>query len=1052
VAHPAEQQAGPTRERFLTALFVVLFLAGLGVLVHAWVTPTSLFYRQAVTLVVVAVLLALLGLRHVFAERRLRRTLADAYQRMAQLDALTRSPAAELPLAEVLADLLQRLQSLVPADAAAIYLVEDGQLVRQAGDDIDLPATLFGRGLVGQVAAQARVLTGDVPGCASAAAAPLIVNGRVTGVLLLGCTQTRAFPADQLDLLRFMADRAALTVERARLDDAHRRARLGAEHARRHLTLLGDASRALMTADDEQQVLAAVVETALGSFADYVAGYLADNQQLSRRAARHIDPTLSGLVDKLAHVGEDELRRVMTTGHGELTIRVPAPDSDADPSDWRLPEAMGALQLTSFVVVPVRAAGHPLGVVVMGTLASRRGYRPSDLAAVEEVGNRAGLAIERARLYRDARENARLSGAYSDRLRQLLDGLLSIEATPDTTSRLNTAVRSAQRVLRADRVFLRLAGGALVTTDPQAAGPEESVWQALGSTTRPCRSGTPVAPLLPGSWPAAHWVAAPLADGDGGGGLLLAISGRPFDEQDESLLGLLAEMVSITLANARLGEVSLAHEARLSALVDASPVAIVDLTLDGRVRSWNPAAEAMFGSPTVGPDGRIALFDPATTAAIRRLGEDARRQGRPASRELVTDERRVLDVSVVSVPAADGLLVVAADETERRQLAEQFQQAQRLEAVGRLAGGIAHDFNNLLTVILGYSDGLLRKLDPDDPFRERVEAIHRAGNRGADLTRKLLTISRRDVVTPVVLEPAAVVTETADMIRRLLGEDVRLHLSTDVSAGQVRIDRGQFEQVLFNLATNSRDAMPNGGDLYITVSPAGGQVAVAVRDTGTGMEPDTLEHCLEPFFTTKPVDKGTGLGLAAVYGIVTQAGGSLRIDSLPGSGTTVTLLLPLASATVPGQPAMPDLPAGTTWSRPATGRILLVEDESDVRNLARRILTSAGYTVLAAAGGAQALDRLAGYDGDVDLLITDVVMPGMSGTDLAARLRAERSLPVLFISGYAERLLEPQLTDDPSVGVLAKPFTPEELVEKVRTMLGRAGVRGRTGSRRRGRS
>ena len=435
---------------------------------------------------------------------------------------------------------------------------------------------------------------------------------------------------------------------------------------------------------------------------------------------------------------------------------------------------------------------------------------------------------------------------------------------------------------------------------------------------------------------------------------------------------------------------------------------------------------------------------------VRTLASEAVADGAPAQLECVftradgQEKALVLAVSPVhdQHAAVTGLLLVADDETERRQLAHQFHEAQRLDAVGRMAGGVAHDFNNLLTVILGYADGMLRRTPEDDPQRERIAAISRAGHRGAALTKQLLAVSRRQVVAPIVLRPVDVFNELAGMVSRLIGEDVRVHVPPAEDERPIRIDKAQFEQVVLNLAANARDAMHEGGDLYLEVvkSPADpGVVAVRVRDTGTGMDEETLAHCLEPFYTTKDRGEGTGLGMAAVYGIVTQSGGEVSVMSRVGEGTTVTLLLPAVDAPLDYAPAV-SLPTPSSSTAQERGNILLVEDEGELRAMVRRMLRERGYLVLQASSASHALAMLSEYEGTLDLVITDVVMPGMKGPELARRIGLERDVPVLFVSGYAEELVDMPPDFSSPVSFLAKPFTPEQLLDEVRKMIAAGGA------------
>jgi CheY-like chemotaxis protein len=365
-----------------------------------------------------------------------------------------------------------------------------------------------------------------------------------------------------------------------------------------------------------------------------------------------------------------------------------------------------------------------------------------------------------------------------------------------------------------------------------------------------------------------------------------------------------------------------------------------------------------------------------------------------------------------------------------------------------LAGGVAHDFNNLLTSVLGHAELILGEIRAADPIRPDVEEIRRAANRAAELTRQLLAFSRRQVVAPRVVDLNGVVRGVATMLRRLLGEDIALELDLVEALVPVFADAAQLEQVIVNLAVNSRDAMPNGGRLTIRTrmrppprDPRGlppalardGQVVLIAEDTGEGMDPKTLAHVFEPFFTTKPPGRGTGLGLATVYGIVNQAGGHIGVESEPGRGARFTIRFPPADRPIEPDDAEPAAPGGNGSGRET---ILLVEDEAPVRQLALRVLSNAGYRVLT-ADGAEEADRVAeAHHAAIDLLLTDVVMPERSGPALADGLTARRpGLRVLFMSGYTDGQLQKHGVLAPGVTLLAKPFTPDQLVRRVRAAL-----------------
>jgi len=399
-------------------------------------------------------------------------------------------------------------------------------------------------------------------------------------------------------------------------------------------------------------------------------------------------------------------------------------------------------------------------------------------------------------------------------------------------------------------------------------------------------------------------------------------------------------------------------------------------------------------------------------------------------------------------------LVVAQDVTERNRAAEQLRRteeqlfrAQKMEAIGRLAGGIAHDFNNLLTAITGHTELLLEALQPGDPLREDAEETRKAADRAAALTRQLLAFSRQQRLAPRVLDPNELVANMDKMLRRLIGEDVELRTLLAPQLGAVKADPGQLEQVIMNLAVNARDAMPGGGKLTIETANAeldasyarahesvrpGPYIMLALTDTGSGMTEEVKARMFEPFFTTKEAGKGTGLGLATVYGIVKQSSGYIWVYSEVGKGTTFKVYLPRVAEPAETLAAAPRAPK----PRGGTETVLLVEDEELVRALARRTLARAGYQVLEASNGGEALLALERHQGPVHLMVTDVVMPGLNGRELAARLKPLRpEMKVLYVSGYTDRAIAHQGVLEPGVAFLEKPFAPDGLARKVREVL-----------------
>ncbi len=482
---------------------------------------------------------------------------------------------------------------------------------------------------------------------------------------------------------------------------------------------------------------------------------------------------------------------------------------------------------------------------------------------------------------------------------------------------------------------------------------------------------------------------------------------------------------------------------------------VITTDTEGRVTFLNPIAEVLTGwscreavGHPLGSVFRVATGagrTPATASVegvLRKggtgpMGQTAKLLARDGGkRPIESSAGRIEDEN----GAVAGVVVVFRDISERQRLEEQLRQAQKMEVVGRLAGGVAHDFNNLLTAINGYSDLLLEDLPAEGHEHEQVAEIRKAGERAARLTRQLLTFGRQQVVAPQVLDLNALVQGAAALLQRVIGEDVKLATALDPDLARVKADRGQLEQVLLNLAVNARDAMPTGGRLQVRTQNAPEIflndrpcVLLEVTDSGRGMDEETLRHLFEPFFTTKPVGQGTGLGLATVYAIVKQAGGSIEVDSEPGRGTTFRVYLPATEGAgieerSPGISPV-DAPGGSET-------VLLVEDEDAVRALARIVLRQAGYNILDAGNGTEALQVCAAYRGPIHLLVSDVVMPEFGGRELAERLAEEYpQMKVLFMSGYTDDAVVRHGVLRDEMAFLQKPFTPAALARKVREVL-----------------
>jgi two-component system, cell cycle sensor histidine kinase and response regulator CckA len=494
----------------------------------------------------------------------------------------------------------------------------------------------------------------------------------------------------------------------------------------------------------------------------------------------------------------------------------------------------------------------------------------------------------------------------------------------------------------------------------------------------------------------------------------------------------------------------------------ADMIALVDTS--GRRLYNSPSYEKLLGYSTdeLAKTSAYDQIHPDDREKVKQAAEQARRsgQGRPVEYRLRHKDGHWLTLESTASVVKDGhgniekLVIVNRDITERKQLEEQLYLSQKLEAIGRLSGGVAHDFNNLLGVIIGYSEALEARIPENDPFREAVDEIQKAGKRAASLTQQLLAFSRKQVLEPKALGLKIVIGELEKMLRRLIGEDIDLKIILPEKLGTIRADRGQIEQVLLNLVVNARDAMPQGGKLTIEAANSelsqsdvnrfryvtpGRYVTLRVTDSGCGMDSELQSHIFEPFFTTKEKGKGTGLGLATVYGVIKQSGGYIWVDSEPGKGTTFRIYLPQVQESP--EAAIEEKPRAKlalTVSR----TILVVEDEQSLRKLTRSILAEAGYFVLEARDALQAIQLSKETSAAIDLLLTDVVMPGMSGPQLAEELSPRRrEMTVLYMSGYTDGALAAHGALEPGISVLHKPFTRDQLLRRVEDTLGSVALR-----------
>jgi PAS domain S-box-containing protein len=508
---------------------------------------------------------------------------------------------------------------------------------------------------------------------------------------------------------------------------------------------------------------------------------------------------------------------------------------------------------------------------------------------------------------------------------------------------------------------------------------------------------------------------------------------------------LLVRSIRYATERGRAREALERREEHYRSLIENSLDLISIVNVDGTIRYASPSHERVLGyrlDELVGQN-TLGLVHPDDVARVRTALLNA---NEPASLEFRCRHKdgtwRIIESfgrNLSHVPGVSGVVVNSRDITERRRLEEQLHHSQRLEAVGRLAGGIAHDFNNLLMVITGHSQMLLDTMQPSNPARADLEQVVKAAERATDLTHQLLAFSRRQAVRPALLDLNAMVRDMDRMLRRVLGEDIELVSVLNPGLKTVRADPGQIEQVVLNIALNARDAMPSGGKLTLNTSdvkvtresefehpglPSGHYGLLTVADTGSGMDAEVQSRVFEPFFTTK--ENGTGLGLSTSYGIVKQTGGEIGVESKPGEGTTFRIYLPVAEQ-APEEARAPR--SGRLLQGSET--ILLVEDEEGVRHVMEAMLKRRGYCVLSTGSSTQAIALADSHAGGIDLLVTDIVMPVMSGRTVAERLMARRpGLKVLFVSGYGDQAGLPA-----RASFLQKPFSTEELASKIREVL-----------------
>jgi PAS domain S-box-containing protein len=773
-------------------------------------------------------------------------------------------------------------------------------------------------------------------------------------------------------------------------------------------------------------------------------------------------------------------RQVLETGQPML-IQHDDPTADQAELAW-----MAQQDVKTVLILPLIAREWVWGILELIDDAEGRQYTAEEISLAESLTAQAALAIENAQLHeavqQELAERARAEEENHSRSRELalLNRIIAASAAePEPRTILETACRELAHAFDVPQAMAAQLNDEKTTATVVAEYRTNDRPPALNETF-PVEGNpwyqylfTYKAPLavddafrdpwlspIPGPTGSAQFNATSLLilpliiDGDVVGSLsLTATQRRTFSASEISLAWNVADQVAGGLARARLAQT----QRRLTAAIEQAAESIVILDTEGTILYVNPAFERITGysrAEAVGQTLHILNSGKHDAAFFKNLWATVSAgevwHGRIVNKQkdgtLYTDETTVTPVRNESNTIVN-YVEVKRDVTRELELEEQYRQSQKMEAVGQLTAGIAHDFNNLLTAINGFAELMQFELSVDDPLQELVVKILRSGERASDLIRQLLAFSRKQIIDPRVLDLNAVVTDMDRMLQRIIGENIELQTILIRDLWPVKADPSQIEQVIVNLAVNARDAMPGGGKLIIETAnvmldedyaadhvgaEAGEHVLLAVSDTGVGISEDVRARIFEPFFTTKQAGKGTGLGLATVYGIVKQSGGNIWVYSEEGVGTTFKVYLPRGAEsrrTLDHPEIGQEMPLGKET-------ILLVEDEAGVRDLARVVLQRQGYTVLEAADGQQAVQLADGHSGPIHLLLTDVVMPGSNGKTLAQNLiQTHPEMSVLFMSGYTNEAIAHHGVLEPGVAFLQKPFHPMTLARKVRKVL-----------------
>ena len=739
------------------------------------------------------------------------------------------------------------------------------------------------------------------------------------------------------------------------------------------------------------------------------------------------------------------------------TVRDPIPDLDraireavasGEDVTWNNDD-QGTRGVVARLVVEDRGAG----AVILGRDAPNAPWTDDDLAAVHDVVTALGVDFERLRLRHQSRLALRASQRVASQLHQLISASLAVGTLGEESAIAQTLARSVRSVFDAEDAILSVGGAHELLVALAQRGVATRVLDASGAR----RENVPLArDRASEPWHDGEWLCAPVLDTQRRlRGMVAARRGAaiPFSDEDRELAMLLGQMAATALEALDLNRTIRDNENRLRILVDAAPVAIVESDGAGQVRWWNRSASRLLrwpdfaDRPTPDPSWPEGVLSP-----LLILWRDLLAGGLHDTHEFRTtvgDRERQLTASAAVLPGEVGdphVLTLIDDITDQRELREEVRHAHRMELRGQVASSIAHDFNNLITLIVGYTELLARAVAGNEKAEELVHEIQSTSSRASALTAQLQSIGRTSPPIPIRLDLGTSLRRDAEVLERIMGSSTRVHWALADWTPPVTIDADLFEQMILNLSINARDAMPDGGTLTFTTqvidlqaddvrapgSVAGTYVALSIADTGTGMDEATLARCFEPLFTTKGPLKGTGLGLASARRLVEESGGRITCASRPGVGTTFTVWLP--AHTTDTDTEHPDQPPQRTKTR-RSERVLLCEDDGALRHLASQVLRRHGFIVIEAISAEDALEVHARFSEPIDVLVSDVVLPLMTGDELARQLQSEQpDLLVVIMSGTASPDALAGLTPG-SASFVAKPFKPSSLVDEITRLL-----------------